>query len=170
MSPPQKEVTMTPVSCESWNLTSPIASRVYLTTHLLQSAFIAALKPIMSGRMRTIAAGLILAGAILSSIWVLHSHLVLLPHPWGIAALLTACGILACSAWVGNMRSTVQHLLTSRRSTVSHSIQTPIPRIRKSRFLSDSLIAAPAFWEARVRCDNSVSDGDSHHGTRHWED
>jgi hypothetical protein len=94
---------MTPVSCESWNLTSPIASRVYLTTHLLQSAFIAALKPIMSGWMTTIAAGLILAGAILSSIWVLHYHLVLLPHPWGIAALLTACGILACSAWVGNI-------------------------------------------------------------------
>lgn len=95
---------MTPVSCESWNLTSPIVSRVCLATHLLQGACIAALKSNTSGRMAPIAAGLIFAGTILSSIWVyLHSHLVLLPYRWGIAALLIACGIFVCSVWIGNI-------------------------------------------------------------------
>ena len=106
---------MTPVPYASWNLTSPIVSRVYLVTHLLEGVFIAALKSITSGRMAPNAAGFILAGTILSSIWVLHSHLVLLPYPWGIAALLIACGIFVCSVWIGNI---------ARRRAAIHGLKT----------------------------------------------
>jgi hypothetical protein len=105
---------MTPVPCESWNLTSPTVSRVYLAIHLLQSAFIAALKSIAAGRMAPIAAGLILAVTVLSTIWALHSHLVLLPDPWGIAVVLIACGILVCSVWIA---------MIAKRRAVLHGLK-----------------------------------------------
>ncbi len=68
-----------PVTWESWNLTSPIVSRIYLASHLLQSAFIAPLKSITVGRMAPIDAELILAVTVLSTIWAIHSQLVMLP-------------------------------------------------------------------------------------------
>ena len=94
---------MTFVSYASWNLISPIASPVCSAVHSLQVAFIATLKLITSGRMAPSAAGLILAGTILSGIWGFHSHLVLLPYPWRIAVLLIACSIVACTVWIGNL-------------------------------------------------------------------
>jgi len=139
-SRPLKEVTMTPVPYASWKLTSPIVSRVCLATHSLQVAFIAELKSITSGRMAPIAAGLILAGAILSGIWGFHSHLALLPYPWGIATLLIACGIFVCSVWIGNTakrRAAIPGLETFKGELLDSDLDPADPEIEIMVRLAD---------------------------------
>lgn len=107
---------MTPVLCESWNLTSLIVSRVHLAIHFLQSAFIAALKLITPGRMTPIADGLILAVTVLSTIWIFHPYLAVSPDPWGIAVVPIAGGILICSLWIARV---------TKRRAIPHELKAP---------------------------------------------
>jgi len=92
---------MTLVLRESWILTVPIVSRVYLATHLSRRTLTTALKLLTAGRITPFVDGLILLGTVVSVILAVHFHFVhLLRDQWGIAVALTACGILVCTVWI----------------------------------------------------------------------
>ena len=63
---------MTLVLRESWILTVPIVSRVYLATHLSRRTLTTALKLLTAGRITPFVDGLILLGTVVSVILAVH--------------------------------------------------------------------------------------------------